>query len=419
VSKVNEKIILHCDLNNFFATATLIDKPEYSGKPVAIAGDVSKRHGIILAKNMPAKLQGVKTAEPIWQAMQKCPELVTLRPEYQRYIEYSETVRKIYDRFTGNIEPFGIDECWLDISKVTSNENYGKEIAYEIKETIKRETSLTVSVGVSFSKTFAKLGSDYKKPDAVTVISKQNYRCFVWPMPVRALLCVGRKTEQRLLSISITTIGDLANASDHILIKLLGKNGLMLKDFANGRDSSFVKPVDHAFDFKGMGNSMTTTHDLTTHSEVFSSFLLISEMIAKRMMDKKVCAYCLAIHLKDSELQSVTRQKKLESPIFISDEITEICMKLYMANWDISERHIRAIGIRVTDFTHITGKYQRSFFDSPNTKKKANLEFAKKNILDKYGKGAIKRAAFMIDETPKAKGYKEQHTVHPLSFFRK
>ncbi len=415
---MNEKLILHCDLNNFFATASLIDKPELQFKPIAIAGDVSKRHGIILAKNMPAKIMGVKTAEPIWQSLQKCPDLIRLTPDYKRYIEYSEIVKDIYYRFTGNIEPFGIDECWLDISKYNKDIEYAKKTAYEIKETVKSETGLTVSIGVSFSKIFAKLGSDYKKPDAITVISKSNYRSFVWPMPIRALLCVGKKTERKLVDVSIKTIGDLANTPDNTLIRLLGKSGIMLKEFANGLDTSFVKQADHTFDFKGIGNSMTTTKDLMTHHEVFSSFLLLAEMISKRLLNKGVVTYCLCIHLKDTELNSITRQRKLDDPVFISDEIAKICMSLYMENWDVNSDPIRAIGIRATSFKSLNEKSQVTFFDTPEKQKRESLELAKHDILKKYGKGAIKRASFMEESHPKEKGYKQQHEVHPLSFFR-
>ena len=415
---MEQKLILHCDLNNFFATASLIDKPQLQNKPIAIAGDVSKRHGIILAKNMPAKLKGVNTAEPIWQALQKCPDLQTLRPNYKRYIDYSNIVKDIYRRYTGNIEPFGIDEAWLDISTPNKDIRYAEKMAYDIKETIKNETGLTVSIGVSFSKIFAKLGSDYKKPDAVTVISKKNYRSFVWPMPIRSLLCVGKKTEKKLLDVSITTIGDLANTPDTTLVMLLGKSGLMLKNFANGKDTSFVKQADHAFDFKGIGNSMTTTKDLLNHHDVFSSFLMLSEMVSKRLMNKSVCASCICIELKDTELKKITRQKKIENPVFISDDIVKIAMELYNENWDISERPIRAIGIRATQFESLADASQVSFFDTPKKQQRELLELTKNEILKKYGKDAIKRASFIDKNSPKEKEYKEQHDASPLSFYR-
>jgi DNA polymerase IV len=414
-----KKLILHCDLNNFFATASLIDKPELQKVPVAVAGDQSKRHGIILAKNMPAKIKGVKTAEPIWKSMQKCPDLIIIPPDYQLYIKYSDIVKDIYYRYTGNIEPFGIDECWLDISSFKQDMDYGIKMAYEIKEVVKKETQLTLSIGVSFSKIFAKLGSDYKKPDAVTAISEENYRSLVWPLPAQNLLCVGRATKKKLNKIAIITIGDLANASPLVLKRLLGKNGLMLKDFANGKDDSMVKSVDHDFGFKGIGNSMTTARDLVDHRDVFSAFLMLAEMVSKRMRAKGVCAGCICIYLRDNQLEHITRQKSLKTPTFVSDEIAKISMELYKENWDIKKRPIRSIGIRSTDFIPIMHTAQISFFDSTEHKKKESLEFAKDSIIKKYGKGSIVRATFMDKQSPKERNRKELHEVHPLSFFRK
>jgi len=416
---VLEKLILHCDLNSFFASASLLDKPELHKVPVAVAGDPTKRHGIILAKNMPAKIMGVKTAEAIWQSMQKCPDLTILPPDYQLYIKYSEIVKDIYYRYTGNIEPFGIDECWLDISAYKKGIDYGEKIAYEIKEVIKEETKLTVSVGVSFSKIFAKLGSDYKKPDAVTVISKENYKDIAWPLPVEDLLYVGRATKRKLNRLAINTIGNLANTSPEVLRRLLGKNGLMLRDFANGNDGSMVRAIDHGFGFKGIGNSMTTKRDLINDRDVFMAFLMLSEMVSKRMRAKGVATNCICIYLRDTDLKHISRQKKLFEPTFISDEITEVCMDLYADNWDIRIRPIRSLGIRTTDFIPIISNRQLSFFDSLKRSEKEALEFAKDKILARYGKGAITRAVFMNKSMPKEGNHVELHDVHPLSFFRK
>jgi len=414
-----EKLILHCDLNNFFATASLTKRPELKNVPVAVAGDASKRHGIILAKNMPAKLKGVKTAEPIWKAKQKCPDITIIKPDYPLYIEYSDKVKDIYYRYTGNIEPFGIDECWLDISAYKKDMDYGIRTAYEIKEAVKKELDLTLSIGVSFSKIFAKLGSDYKKPDAVTPISQENYRSIVWPLPCEDLLCVGRATKKKLNKIAITTIGDLATASPSVLKRLLGKNGLMLKDFANGKDDSMVKGVDHNFGFKGIGNSMTTARDLTCDRDVMSAFLMLSEMVSFRMRTKNVCAGCICIYLRDNKLQHITRQKSLSVPTFVSDEIIKICMELYHKHWDIEKKPIRSIGIRSTDFIPIMHTEQVSFFEPVEKKKKESLEFAKDKIIERFGKHSIVRATFMDEASPKEQNDKNLHDVHPLSFFRK
>mgnify|MGYP001766977275 CR=1 FL=1 len=414
-----DKLILHCDLNNFFASASLLAHPELKDQPVAVAGDPERRHGIILAKNIPAKIAGVKTAEAIWQSLQKCPNLILLKPDYPLYIKFSEIVREIYYRYTGNIEPFGIDEAWLDISQHGKDIRYGAEVAHELKEVIKSETKLTVSIGVSFSKVFAKLGSDYKKPDAVTVISRENYKDLVWPLPAEDLIYVGRATKQKLNRIAITTIGDLANADPEVLRLLLGKNGLVIRDFANGNDGSLVKAVDHEFGFKGIGNSMTTTRDLICDRDIRISFLLLSEMVAQRMRAQGVTAGNIGIYLRDKDLAHITRQKKLNEKTFISDEITDIAMDLYYANWDIKNHPVRSLGIRSTDFSNINGKRQLSFFDSIDKMHLEALEFAKDDIIRKYGKGAVTRAVFLEKAAPKEQHAEELHDVHPLSFFRK
>ena len=414
-----DKLILHCDLNSFFASASLLDRPDIRDKPVAVAGDPERRHGIILAKNIPAKMAGVKTAEAIWQSLQKCPDLILLKPDYQLYIRCSEQVKDIYYQYTGNIEPFGIDEAWLDISQHGKGIEYGEKIAYEIKEVVKAQTGLTVSIGVSFSKVFAKLGSDYKKPDAVTVISRNNYKTIAWPLPASDLIYVGRATTRKLSRIGITTIGDLATADPNVLKLLMGKNGLMIRDFANGIDGSFVQAVDHQFGFKGIGNSMTTTRDLICDRDVRVSFLLLSEMVAQRMRAKGVTARNIGIYLRDKDLAHITRQKKLAETTFISDEITDIAMDLYTANWDIQSHPIRSLGIRSTDFVQIDGRRQLTFFDSEQRLHREALEFAKDTIIRKYGKGAVIRAVFLDKAAPKEQHAEELHDVHPLSFFRK
>ena len=233
-----ERVILHCDLNNFFASVSLLSNVTLYNLPVAVCGSVEARHGIVLAKNEIAKAYGVKTAEAIWEAKLKCPDLVTLPPDYKKYNEYSVLARKIYERYTDLIEPFGIDECWLDVTGSTRVFGSGEEIAYRIKNEIKRELGITASVGVSFNKVFAKLGSDMKKPDAVTVISRENFKEKVWPLPVSDLLFIGKNTAEKLKNSGVFTIGDIALCGENMLSRLLGKNGLMLKTYALGEDIS-------------------------------------------------------------------------------------------------------------------------------------------------------------------------------------
>lgn len=237
-----ERIILHSDINSCFASIECMLDPSLKGKPVAVAGSAENRHGIILAKSQEAKAFGVQTAETIWQAKAKCPELIIIEPHYNEYVKYSGKVRDIYRRYTDLIEPFGLDEAWLDVSGSTRLFGSGEKIANKIRETVKFELGLTVSIGVSFSKVFAKLGSDMKKPDAVTVISREDFKNKVWPLPASAMIGVGRATAAKLSSFGVHTLGELAACEREWLIKHFGKCGNELWTFANGIDSSRVKP---------------------------------------------------------------------------------------------------------------------------------------------------------------------------------
>lgn len=411
-----DRIVLHCDLNNFFVSASCLTRPDLAKTPVAVCGDVSKRHGIILAKNQIAKRMGVKTGYPIWQAKALCPDLVTIPPDYQLYMQMSDTVRGIYERYTGHIEPFGIDECWLDLTPLIRSENYGDRAADEIRRIVKKETGLTISVGVSWNKVFAKLGSDYKKPDAVTVISRENYRQLVWPLPARDLIYVGRATCSRLERAGINTIGDIANTPLPFLKLLLGKNGITLHSFAAGYDDSPVKSVEYQLGVKGIGNSMTTKSDLVTDGQVWEAFLILSEMVAQRARKKMLQGRVVAIYLRDNTLESVTRQLTLPRETYISGEIAQHAMALYKSNWDARQRPIRAIGVRLTNLSVIDRYVQLSFFDMERSRAQS-LEFAKDDIIKRFGPEAVIRASLLkpqvYDRHPK-----EVHDVHPMSYFR-
>jgi len=411
-----DRVILHCDLNSFFASASLLKRPDLKSRAVAVCGDASKRHGIVLAKNQPAKRAGVRTGEVIWKAKQLCPDIVMLPADYPLYMEMSKEVTKIYERYTGRIEPFGIDECWLDITPRRTSKSYGFDMAHNIRRTIKKETGLTVSVGVSWNKIFAKLGSDYRKPDAVTEISRQNYKELAWSLPSSDLIYVGRATRKKLERVGINTIGDIAKSPRPFLKSLLGKNGLTLHDFASGNDTSPVQSVDHTYAVKGIGNSMTTVHDLTCDNDVMQALLILSEMVAYRARKKRLQGSVLGIYLRDKNLSHITRQMSLTRSTFIADEIVKYAMILYRANWDASKRPIRSIGVRLTRLSPI-GKYTQMSFIDPKRIYMQNLEFAKDDIVRRFGKTAITRASLMKTTVAEANP-KEQHVVHPLSFFR-
>ncbi len=407
---------MHCDLNNFYVSASCLKRPELAGMPVAVCGDVAKRHGIILAKSQTAKRMGIKTGQALWQAFALCPNLITIAPDYPLYMQMSDTVKGIYERYTGHIEPFGIDECWLDVTPFSGGANYGERVADEIRKTVSKETGLTISVGVSWNKVFAKLGSDYKKPDAVTVISRDNYRQLVWPLPARDLMYVGRATGGRLVRAGINTIGDIANTPIPLLKLLLGKNGITLHSFAAGQDDSPVKSVEYQLGVKGIGNSMTTRHDLKSDEEVWEAFLILSEMVAKRARKKMLQGKVIAIWLRDNALESITRQTTLPRETYISGEIARHAMTLYKNNWDASLRPIRSIGVRIANLSVIDRYVQLSFFDVERERAQS-LEFAKDAIVSRFGPDAVIRASLLkpqvYDRHPK-----EIHDVHPMSYFR-
>lgn len=413
-----DRIILHCDLNSFFASASALTYKDLDSRiPFAVCGDVSKRHGIILAKNQAARRMGVKTAQTLWEACSLCPQLVTVPPDYPLYIKLSETVRAIYDRYSGYIEPFGIDECWLDVTAYAAHKDFGESVAHDIRRAVKKDTGLTVSVGVSWNKIFAKLGSDYKKPDAVTVIGRHNYRDIVWPLPSSALLGVGRATERKLEAAGINTIGELARSPVPFLKLLLGKNGETLHAFASGNDLSPVKSVEHHCDIKGIGNSMTTVHDLTTDDEVREAFLVLAEMVCRRARHKRLYGRVVGISLRDNTFSHITRQMTLPRDTCLSGEIAASAMRLYHDNWDAGRRPIRQIGVRLQCLSPIGQYTQLNFFDMQRDRL-FHLEFAKDDIISRFGPDAITRASLMAT-TVAERGAKEMHTVHPLSYFRK
>ena len=312
---MKDRIILHCDLNNFFASVSLLSNPTLYDMPVAVCGSVEARHGIVLAKNEIAKKFGVKTAEAIWEAKQKCPDLVTLPPDYKKYHEYSRAAQKIYARYTDLIEPFGIDECWLDVTGSTMLFGSGEQIADKIRRDIKRELGITISVGVSFNKVFAKLGSDMKKPDAITVINRDNFKQKVWPLPVSDLLFVGKRTCEKLNQNGIFTVGDVTKCDDTMLTRLLGKAGRQLKCYALGDDNSPVTPPSEDDVPKSIGRTVTPPEDITTRDTVWKTYIGIAEEISEILHAKGLYAATIQVHTRDTNLKTKEYSHTLTNPL--------------------------------------------------------------------------------------------------------
>ena len=317
-----DRIILHCDLNSFYASVELRSRPDLQNVPVAVCGDPTSRHGIILAKNEPAKKFGVQTAETIWQAKKKCPELVLLPPHHKLYRQVSKEVNTIYEQYTDLVEPFGIDESWLDVTG--SLHLFGgdaKALADAIRQRIKRELGLTLSVGVSFNKVFAKLGSDYKKPDAVTVIDTENFRRIVWPLPVNTLLYVGRSAQNTLAGLGVRNIGQLAAAKDEDLRAALGKLGPELGAYARGEENSPVRTADERPEIKSVGNGLTFKRNLVGEADVRAGLYALADEVATRLRAHGLYAAAVQVLIKNPDLKSISRQKPLPWPSHLAREI--------------------------------------------------------------------------------------------------
>ena len=396
-----ERIILHCDLNNFFASVSLLFNPTLYDMPVAVCGSVEQRHGIVLAKNELAKKCGVKTAEAIWEAKAKCKDLIILPPDYEKYHEYSLAARKIYERYTDLIEPFGIDECWLDVTGSTLLFGNGEEIANKIRKDIKRELGITISVGVSFNKVFAKLGSDMKKPDAVTVITKQNFKEKVWPLDAGDLLFIGRKTSEKLRQNGIFKVGDIPLCDDGMLIRLFGKNGLLLKKYAMGLDDSPVCPPDENYKPKSVGRSTTPDHDITDRAEVWQIFLYLAEEISDELRRTGLYATGIQVHTRDNTLKVKEYSHTVEAPsnsaLLIAKYGIELFDKSY--KWHLP---LRSVGLRAINLKGDCIAVQEDLFGrAAETEKQEKIEDSLFSVRGKFGKESVKRGRILYGKTEK------------------
>lgn len=409
---VAQRAILHCDLNNFYVSVASRDNETLKGKPVAVGGSVEERHGIILAKSEEAKKFGVTTGEAIWQAKQKCPSLIIVPPDFKRYQHFSLMVRKIYERYTDLVEPFGIDECWLDVTG--SRRLFGSEyeIAEKIRKDVKTETGLTISVGVSFNKIFAKLGSDLKKPDAVSVIPYDSFKEVVWGLDASCLLGVGRSTEKKLRELAIFTVGDLANTDVGVLKMKLGKTGEQLWHYANGRENSPVLESSHKFVPQSIGRSTTCPKDLCSFGDVKKILLSLSETVARELRKENMEAHGICLHIRHSDLTVKEFMAVPSDPVQSSKYLATEGMRLLRKNWD--GEPLRSIGIRAIKLQPYAPECQLSLFDDREKIIKADiLERSVDKIRDRYGSKAVVRAALMND----FKGFKDQSPT-TLGHFR-
>ena len=393
MAKTEERVILHCDLNNFFASVSLLFNPTLRSVPVAVCGDKEQRHGIVLAKNEAAKRCGVKTAEAIFEAKAKCPELVILPPMMDKYKEYSEKAHRIYEKYTDMIEPFGIDECWLDVTGSRLLFGSGEEIADKIRREIKQKLGITVSVGVSFNKVFAKLGSDMKKPDGITVISRENFREKIWRLPISDLLFVGRKTTDRLRSCGICTIGDAALCSDEMLERLLGKNGLELKRYALGEDNSPVSRQHEKATPKSIGRSVTRQQDFKTPDEIWGMFLSLAREISDSLREQGLYAGGVQVHIRNAALSVKEFSRSYPDSVNGAKIIAERGMELLNEHFGFTEP-LRSVGLRAINLRGYQTAIQEDIFgDSEKRETEEKIESSIYELRKKFGSTSITRAA--------------------------
>lgn len=409
---MSERTILHSDCNCFYASVEQLHHPELRQKPLAVGGDPEARHGIVLTANYIAKKFGVKTGMALWQAKQLCPDIVFVPPRMDLYLRFSRMAHEIYSEYTDLYEPYGIDENWLDVSASATLKGDGFKIAEDISRRVKSELGITVSIGVSFNKIFAKLGSDYKKPDAITTMYRDEFKEKAWKLPASDLLYVGKSTDKKLRNLGIKTIGDIANADEKVLHSHLGKMGSILWGFANGYDDSPVRLEHTHAPVKSVGNSTTTFRDLVNDEDVKIVIYMLSESVAARLRENGFQCRTVEISVRDNELFSFTRQTKIDHATNITGEIAETVFALFKANYNWRQP-IRSIGVRGADLVSEGYYDQLDLFGNVIFREKCKkVDAAVDDIRRRFGYHSIQRGLMYKDLALSSLDAKSEHTVH-------
>ena len=394
------RIIFHSDLNNFYASVECAINPSLRGHPVAVCGSSEQRHGIILAKNNLAKSYGVKTAEAIWQAKNKCPDLVLVEADYEKYSKYSKLARKIYYDYTDKVEPFGADEAWLDVSGYRGVNNFedAGHLADSIRNRIFSELGLTVSIGVSYNKVFAKLASDYKKPNATTVFSPDKYGEIIAKLPASDMIYVGKSTNAALSNFGVHTIGQVASLNEAFMKTAFGKCGVTLLRNARGED---VSPVVSGWEFeeiKSIGNSLTCHRDLENDSDVRMMCYMLAESVGTRLRNHGLKCSVVQISIRESDLKTHEHQATLSEPTDCTKIIAQTAYEIFdsVYDWHTS---VRSIGIRGSCLCRADTPVQLSIFDSEREKNERNSKIDKTvdSIRGRFGNSLLQRAVVMCD----------------------
>ena len=414
---MKDRTILHSDINCCYAAIEHLHHPELAGKPLAVGGDPEARHGIVLTADYLAKKHGVKTGMALWQAKQVCPEINFISPRMDLYLRFSKMAHEIYGEYTDLQEAYGIDESWLDVTDSVSLKGDGYRIAKEISNRMKSELGITVSIGVSFNKIYAKLGSDYKKPDAITTMYWDEFRDKAWGLPASDLLYVGRSTSVKLQRLGIRTIGDLARTDEKILHSQFGKMGDILWAFANGYDDSPVKYEDAHAPIKSIGNSTTTPRDLVNEQDVKIVLTILAESVAERLRENGFKCRVVEISVRDNELFSFTRQRKIDHATNVTREIAEEAFRLFQENYTW-QKPIRSVGVRGADLVNDNYWEQIDLFSSVEFREKQmKVDTAVDDIRRRFGFYSVQRGLMYFDRMLSAVDAKAEHTVHPHGYF--
>lgn len=414
---MQQRHILHCDCNCYYASVEMQENPQYRGKAIAVCGDPEARHGIVLTPSYPAKRMGVKTGMAIWQAKQCCRDLLIVPAHYSEYLLYSGYVRDIFSTYTDQIESFGLDEAWLDVSGSVGLFGSAMTVAQEISDRVKKELGITVSIGVSNNKITAKLGSDYKKPDAITRIEQDNYKQIVYPLPVQDLSYVGRATQAKLNSYCIRTIGDLATTDPEFLRSKLGVMGYTLSAFARGLDATPVAKQGYHAAVKSVGNSCTTPRDLVSDEDVWLMIVVMAESVAARMRELSMKCTVVEISVRDNELSGFTRQQKIDSPTNVCLEIAQVAFALFKRNYHWS-KPLRGVGVRGSGLVPQDTPIQLSLLGGEEKREKLErVDTAVDKVRSRYGYTSVQRAITFTDALLGGINPKDDHNIHPVGYF--
>lgn len=391
---VMDRLILHSDLNNFYASVECLVHPEYAAVPLAVAGDPKKRHGVVVAKNAIAKKAGVKTGDVIFEAERKCPGIVFVQPHFDLYSAYSKHVFDIYTRFTPSVEPFGPDECWLDCTGCERLFGDGEQIADKVRRAVKDETGLTVSVGVSFTKPLAKLCSDLAPPDGIFIADRDTFKDKLWQLEVGKLIFVGKSTCAKLETMGIRTIGALAACDEARIRRALGVNGVKLREAANGVFNDTVRRYDLKRKTESVGHGMTAVRDITDKAELMDMLRYLSDKIASRLLAGGWKCRAVAVDLRSGELTHKSKQHRLPRPTFSSSDIAEAAYAAATEVLGVQRFSLRTVTVSTFDLVSAAEGTQLSMFDDKPVKRE-NLELAIDKIRRKYGKETIRRASLI------------------------